>query len=348
MTPMRILVHEFVSGGGLAGRPVTASLAREGSAMLTALVADLAALGSHEIVATEDPRFPLRADASVEVVTIHPPARHALDALIASVDAVWIVAPETDRCLEDLVRRAERIGTIVLGPSAIAIRHAADKGRLGRRLARSGIRHPASRVLQPSDDGARAGNAIGYPAVMKPVHGAGCEGVCLVRNAAELRAAVVARRRSARSGSMVLQQYVRGEAASVSLLTNGRRAVPLTINAQVIRTARRFSYHGGWTPFDHPLAERAADAAVRACGAVPGLRGYVGVDLVLAESEAVVIEVNPRLTTAYLGARAALDANIAALALDACRGSLPTRPLARRSVRFAPSGRIVPLQESRS
>ena len=41
---MRILVHEFVSGGGLAGRPVPASLAREGAAMLTALVADLAAI----------------------------------------------------------------------------------------------------------------------------------------------------------------------------------------------------------------------------------------------------------------------------------------------------------------
>ena len=54
---MRILVHEFASGGGLAGRDVPASLGREGSAMLTALVADLAAIGCHEIVTTADPRF---------------------------------------------------------------------------------------------------------------------------------------------------------------------------------------------------------------------------------------------------------------------------------------------------
>ena len=41
---MRILVHEFASGGGLAGRPVPRSLAREGSAMLAALVTDLTAI----------------------------------------------------------------------------------------------------------------------------------------------------------------------------------------------------------------------------------------------------------------------------------------------------------------
>ena len=126
---MRILVHEFVSGGGLAGRPVTRSLAREGSAMLRALVTDLAALGGHAIVATQDPRFPLRAGADVQVVTIRSRPDQALDALIAAADAVWIVAPETNRCLERLVRRVECIGKIVLGSSATAIRLAADKGR---------------------------------------------------------------------------------------------------------------------------------------------------------------------------------------------------------------------------
>ena len=43
---MRILVHEFVSGGGLTGKAVPLSLAREGSAMRGALVAGLL-LGAH-------------------------------------------------------------------------------------------------------------------------------------------------------------------------------------------------------------------------------------------------------------------------------------------------------------
>jgi predicted ATP-grasp superfamily ATP-dependent carboligase len=74
---------------------------------------------------------------------------------------------------------------------------------------------------------------------------------------------------------------------------------------------------------------------------LPGLRGYVGVDVVLTRSEAVVIEVNPRLTTSYLGVRSAIEENVAALALAACAGKLPAQPTARRLIRFSATGRIL-------
>src|SRR6185503_7483474 len=110
--------------------------------MLTALVADLAAIGTHDIVTTADGRFPRAMPAGVEVVTL-PAVRKArealLDQLIASADAVWLVAPETDRCLERLAARAERQRTPLLGSSASAIRRASDKAALPRRLARLGV-----------------------------------------------------------------------------------------------------------------------------------------------------------------------------------------------------------------
>jgi tyramine---L-glutamate ligase len=339
---MRILVHEFVSGGGLTGRQVRSSLAREGSAMLTALVGDLAALRQHEIVTTRDPRFPLSAPPGIEVVTLFPGRSEALlDTLIGSADAVWLVAPETDGCLARLTARAEQTGRMLLGSGAAAIRRASNKAALPRRLASLGVSHPTTCVLEAGADLERAAAAIGYPVVVKPARGAGCGGVCLARNARELHRSVRWSRRSSGRGSLLLQQYVSGVPASVSLLVDGRRAVPLAVNAQSVRARLTFSYCGGRTPLDHPLAERAIDAALRTCIALPGLRGYVGVDLVLAKSEAVVIEVNPRLTTAYLGARTALDENVAGLALDACFGSLPMPPSARRRVRFTAAGRTV-------
>src|SRR5262245_38871562 len=117
---MRILVHEFVSGGGLAGRDVPPSLATEGSAMLNALVTDLASIGSHQVVTTADRRFPVVTLPGVEVVTLPSESmRNAavLDALMASADAVWLVAPETNRCLERLALRAQRKGRLLLGSS---------------------------------------------------------------------------------------------------------------------------------------------------------------------------------------------------------------------------------------
>src|SRR5262249_7066112 len=151
----------------------------------------------------------------------------------------------------------------------------------------------------------------------------------------------VTRARSSTRGPILLQQYIAGTAASVSLLADGVRAVPLALNAQTIGSSPPFAYRGGVTPFDHPLASRAI-ASARAVGrALPSLRGFVGVDLILTDSAAVVIEVNPRLTTAYLGVRAALDGNVAALALAACGGCLPPAPRVVRRVRFSASGRLV-------
>ena len=198
-----------------------------------------------------------------------------------------------------------------------------------------------------------AARELGYPIVVKPARGAGCEGVSLARDARELRHAVAMARQTDGRGRLILQRYVRGVAASVSLLADGRRAVALTTNAQSMRSiagtslrslagssSRPFAYRGGTTPLDHPLAKRAGEEAVRACEAITGLCGYVGVDLVLTKSEAVVIEVNPRLTTAYLGVRSALAENVAAMAIAACAGRLPRPSPARRSVRFSAGGRI--------
>lgn len=343
---MRILVLEFASGGGFAGREVPASLAREGSAMLTALVSDLAAIRHHDIVTTEDPRFPLAAPPGVEVVTLRSHGR-TLNGLMDSADAVWLVAPETDRCLERLAAKAERKRKTLLGPGAAAIRRASDKASLPGRLARFGVLHPKTRVLRSEEEWRISALEIGFPMVVKPARGAGCEGVSLARDARELRQAVHGHFQTHEGVSLLLQRYVAGVPASVSLLADGSRAVALAVNAQSVRASRRFSYHGGRTPLDHPLTEQAVEAALRACRALPGLRGYVGVDVVLTGTDAVVIEVNPRLTTAYLGVRAALGTdggtarNVAAMALAACAGVLPALPPVRRCVRFTSAGRII-------
>jgi predicted ATP-grasp superfamily ATP-dependent carboligase len=337
---MRILVHEFVSGGGLAGQRIPPSLGREGAAMRGALVADLAALRRHRIVATADPRFPLRPRPGVEVVTLAPGSAGRLDDLLASSDAAWLVAPETAGRLERLAARAESRGTLVLGSGARAIRRAADKAALARRLARRGVPHPPTRVVRSAAGCEAAARQLGFPLVVKPIRGAGCEGVSLVRHRGELARAVERARRADGSGAVLVQRYVRGLAASVSLLCDGRGAVALAVNRQRVSATRLFAYSGGATPLDHPLAERAAACALRACRALPGLRGYVGVDLVLTRSDAVVIEVNPRLTTAYLGVRSAIEENVAGLALSACAGRLPAPPRVRRRIRFSAAGRI--------
>jgi predicted ATP-grasp superfamily ATP-dependent carboligase len=342
---MRILVHEHVSGGGFAGRDVHTPMLREGLAMRDALIADLLATGQHDITVTVDPRFPLRARKSVDVIRMRTWGTSKLDAAMASVDAVWLIAPETNCCLERLASRAESLPVALLGSPSAVIRRACDKRALAHHLRRHGIPHPATRVIQHATDAAKRASALGYPVVVKPVRGAGCAGVSVAHNPLQLELAIAFARLIAPRGPLLLQEYVAGLPASVSLLADGRRAMPLTINYQDIRRrATHLTYRGGSTPLDHPRAICALEAAVRACESLPGLRGFIGVDLVLTNSEAVVIEVNPRLTTAYLGVRAAVAGNVAAMALDACRGNLPGSVFPTHRVEFEQSGRVTASQ----
>jgi len=348
---VRILVYEYASGGGLAGRQTPASLAREGAAMRAALAADLVAIGAHRIVTTADARTRHGVPRGVEVAALPSGNRAraaALDALIDEVDAVWLIAPETGRCLERLAARVERRRKILLGSSSETIRHASDKARLPSLLADAGVRCPSTYALGRRANPAAAARRIDYPIVVKPARGAGSDGSGLARTARELQPAVDRARAAARGGRVVLQPYVQGSAASVSLLANGADAVALAVNEQTLAVSPPFAYCDGTTPFDHPRAAEAIAAATAACRAVPGLRGFVGVDVILTDADAVAIEINPRLTTAYLGVRAALDENVAALAIAACAGVLPAPvPRARRRVRFSAAGRVSELEPAR-
>jgi predicted ATP-grasp superfamily ATP-dependent carboligase len=81
------------------------------------------------------------------------------------------------------------------------------------------------------------------------------------------------------------------------------------------------------------LNDRAQRLARRAIAPVDGLSGYVGVDLVLGAagdgSEDVAIEINPRLTTSYVGLRALAEFNLAEAMLALALG----RPLPERRYR---------------
>jgi predicted ATP-grasp superfamily ATP-dependent carboligase len=72
------------------------------------------------------------------------------------------------------------------------------------------------------------------------------------------------------------------------------------------------------------------------------------VDLVLgadpASREDFVIEVNPRLTTSYVGLRAACRENLAQAWLDVARGGQPVFSFASAALEFSADGTIAAMQ----
>ncbi len=321
--PTSILVHEYVTGGGWPEPHIPPRLAEEALAILRALLADLRAWGRCTVVTTRDRRLPtpgLDADRVVDLDSgVYPTG---LLSLARTCGATLLVAPESKGALERVSALLTGAGIPLLGSPAAAVAVAADKWECYRRFTGAGLPTPQTLCVAPS--GARAAAArLGYPVVMKPVDGAGCEGTSLVTDDAQLGAALhdpVLRT----APSVLVQRYVTGQAASVSLLVAGGRSVALSLNGQRVRAGAPFAYDGGVASLPHPRSAEAQALARRAVALIPGLCGYVGVDLVLGEDTCWLLEVNPRPTTSYVGLRRVIGLNMAAAIWDACReGTLP-------------------------
>ena len=317
---MRVFAFEYFSGGGLAGQPLPATLAREGDLMLTTLVGELAELPGVEVIASRDPRLPPIPGSR----TLRPlPGEDPVDLYrrgVAAADAAWPTASEAGGMLERLARATLDGGKLLLGCRPDAVHLTAGKRATAQALHRGGIR--AVPTFVHGDELPRGSGQW----VVKPDDGAGCEGTDVVDGPE-----VALARLAADPGRLVAQPWLDGEPLSLSLLCADGAARLLSCNRQEVAVRDgHVSLEAIQVNAVHDTGGRFARLGHQIAAAVPGLWGYVGVDLVLTGAGPVVLEINPRLTTSYGALRPALGRNTAALVLDLLTdGPLPADPVAR-------------------
>lgn len=317
----KIFVYEYLTGGGidpaLAGEGSLADLSAlivEGRVMRDALVADLRELdGVHVTFATS--RFET-LDAGQSHCMAAP--GESMTAFVARAarehDYAWIIAPECDGLL---LRFYDAVGTARwLGCAKEAIRVASSKSATATCLAAHGI--ATTPALEPGQAGEHGEGRW----VVKPDDGAGGLDTVVFDRFADACAEYDARAAAARNP--VLQAWVDGEPLSLSLICRDKDVELVSINRQQIGLSGGDARgrHPQIVEFDGVLVDqidrhsdegRTLDAlAQRVAMALPGLRGFVGIDVVWHPQRGpVVIEVNPRLTVAYAGLSAARGSNLA-------------------------------------
>ena len=289
---IRVFVYEYLTSGALAGLPEAESLAREGRAMFAAAVADLEGCKGVVVCTSE----------GAEETHFRAAARRA--------DFALVIAPEFDDILAERCEWAEQEGCRLLGPSIEAIRLTADKLRLAEHLARAGV---------PTIPTVPFTLAPPWPPpyVVKPRYGAGSQDTFLVRDLAPIE-----------RPDTILQPYLAPRHGPLSLACIGR--MPLVLMRQTLSADGRFHYLGGERALDVDDAPYR-ELARAALDAVPGLAGYFGLDLLWPQGadRPVVVEINPRLTTSYVGLRALCEGNLMQTLLDAARGREVSPPAFR-------------------
>jgi len=306
---MRVFVYEHISAGG-AVDAVADELLAAGREMRDAVVNDLLRAGDCDVSIAIAPHAP---QPSAAARALRPPAGVAASDFVAHQarlhDLVWVIAPETGGVLARLQRvvDAERW----LGCDAAAIALASSKRATLARAAEHGLTTPLAFAASPTT----------RRWIVKPDDGAGAVDTRVHNTQAAAREDLETRRQ--RGEAAVLEPWIVGEPLSLSLLCDAQRIELLSVNRQQL-TVDAF----GVLSFDAvriaawPLGDARA-ATLRSwaqalAGAIAGLRGYVGVDLVWHPQRGpVLIEINPRVTMAYVGLSAALGRNLAAAVLAA-------------------------------
>ncbi len=268
----------------------------------------------------------LSANSLQEAETLVEPAAEKADASL-------VIAPESGGKLQTLVEKLQKTGTLSLNCSANAIKRVSDKAWLRRQATRIGLLAPETMVFSAKEDQENIVQAInekiGFPAILKPTNGVGCETLSIAKNVKQAKEGV--HKIVGRGNSKIMaQKLVAGTPASVALISNGKEAQPIILNKQTISLNTPWqdsSYDGGATPLTHKLERTALTVAKELVESVEGLKGYVGVDLVLTENEPVVIEINPRLTTSYVGIREVVETNLAQVIIAASLNhEIPPKP----------------------
>jgi predicted ATP-grasp superfamily ATP-dependent carboligase len=297
---MKILLFEYITGGGFSQQALPDALAKEGLLMLQALLDDFSEIAGIELVLMLDSRL---ADAvATDNLIIHligadqdGPQMFAL--LAKECDAAWPIAPEFDGILGALCQALVPPCLLLTSPES-AVAATGDKFLAYQRLLQYGIATVPTCLL--TDAHHQAGEWI-----VKPIDGVGCGDSHIVSDASDFEMVTGLAR------AFIIQPHLSGKKTSLSCLFKQGRAWLLCVNLQHFEIIDKQYRLQAITVNENPkwhLYQPIADSVARA---FPDLWGYAGIDLIETADAILVLEINPRLTTSVAGIRAATGINLA-------------------------------------
>ena len=162
--------------------------------------------------------------------------------------------------------------------------------------------------------------------IIKPLIGVDCENIVIIENIEDLTLDLD--KIFVPGSRVIVQEYIEGEDISVSLISDGKKAIPISLNKQFVELkGDKGTYIGGKLPYESKYKDEAFEISTKAVEAIEGLEGFVGVDLLINADEKDVysvylLEVNSRFTTPYVGLNKIANINIGKTIVELLDGEI--------------------------
>jgi tyramine---L-glutamate ligase len=303
---MRHFLFEFITGGGLSGQALSENLIGEGEVMIQTLLNELSELDGSDISLSRDSRLAL-FENNVKQYVVDENINEKLPGFIKESNVSWLIAPETDDCLEKYAALFVKHGQLYIGSSPEAIKLTASKYITNTTLSDKGIKVVETRRASESLPDSNSGW------IVKPDDGVGAEETYLIDDINSLSALL----NNENAKRMIVQPYIQGQHMSMSLLVFNGDVQLLACNRQYIEIKDNvIKLKGIGVNECLSFKDEMLVLAKKIVSTISGLAGYVGVDLIEVDGELFVLEVNPRFTTAYAGISESLACNVTSKILN--------------------------------
>lgn len=307
----KVLVTELISSIGPRNKEIVKSywdLVIEGFSMAYTAAKVLKEAGADVYITLNNVFKSVKFPLKTVIVKDYEDYLRILEKHVSLVDYVILIAPP-----KELIELAKIVKDKILGPTYDCIQLFSNKKKTFLFLKEHGVLVPKTVFL-----GKESTINVQYPVIIKPIDMAGSAGITLVKSHEQLKYAINYAFQNTFSNEVAIQEYLVGIHASISTISNGREIIFLTNNIQLIKTNNKghLKYYGGITPLKNKdLYEKSMDLAYKIVKSCKCLKGYFGLDLVWVNWKPYVIEVNPRLTTSFLGLAEIFGANLGKLML---------------------------------
>lgn len=343
MINQNLFIFEFVSGGGYNRRDIPSSLFCEGYAMLRTIVEDFKKLG-FKITTLLDRRIShLSRYLISDIVKFVNPKEDFLKKYIDCVSKstyCFIIAPEFSNHLYNLTQIVKEYKKKILSIDLNGVWLGTSKLETYKYFTTNKLNTPKSYLI-PFKEGLidvdfifQKFDQLGSSIIIKPEDGAGSELIFHFETKDQILQFF---KRSEEKLDMVrnyiVQEYIEGDGLSISLInrtnlkkTGAQDQIILSINTQDVQNLtpnKESLYLGGFTPVENYGVLRDRFEKILKSMNLTKFQGYFGIDFIKkADNSIYFIEINPRLTTSYIGIRNILDYNPLELLLNQYKSKL--------------------------
>ena len=289
----KILIYEYFTGGGLLNEDLSSDLMLEAKMMLSTLIESCERSKNFDYNYFLDHRLK-DSDSDKAIITHMNKDLYDLS-LIKQYDYVLPILPETNSNLLKYVEFLEKNNIKKIISNSQTVKICSDKLLFYRHL------HKYSIPVIATYDNINS-KILPSKCVIKDRYGAGCSYV-RVTDKSDLSEHYAKDR--------VIQPLIKGDSYSLSIFFGRSSYRLLTINRQhTVIEKNMIKLRCLSINVNKILYSKILSMISEIHKSLPGLLGFIGIDILLKKNDIYIVEVNTRLTTSYVGVNKTIGCNV--------------------------------------